>query len=57
MKEVMYAVEAAVTAEEFRQVLLDSGLWQRRPVDDLARLDRMLRNAHSAPKATTAGVA
>jgi GNAT superfamily N-acetyltransferase len=46
MSEVVYAVEQELTAEEFRQVLLDSGLAPRRPADDLARLERMLRNAN-----------
>src|ERR1700677_989769 len=46
MSEVVYAVEQDLTAEEFRQVLLDSGLAPRRPVDDLERLERMLRGAN-----------
>src|ERR1700677_2019284 len=45
MSEVVYAVEQDLTAEEFRQVLLDSGLAPRRPMDDLPRLERMLRGA------------
>jgi GNAT superfamily N-acetyltransferase len=46
MDEVLYATEPNLSAEEFRQVLLDSTLAERRPADGLARLDRMLRNAN-----------
>jgi GNAT superfamily N-acetyltransferase len=41
-----YAVDTAVTVEEFRAVLNTSGLGQRRPVDDPARLGAMLANAN-----------
>jgi GNAT superfamily N-acetyltransferase len=46
MSKVVCAVEQELTAEEFRQVLYDSGLAPRRPADDLARLERMLRGAN-----------
>jgi GNAT superfamily N-acetyltransferase len=46
MSEVVYAIEQELTVEEFRQLLYDSGLAPRRPVDDLARLERMLRGAN-----------
>ena len=46
MSEVVYAVEQELTVEEFRQVLVDSALAERRPADDLARLERMLRGAN-----------
>lgn len=42
----IFAAETTVSAEEFRTLLLASGLGVRRPVDDLARLDAMLRNAN-----------
>jgi ribosomal protein S18 acetylase RimI-like enzyme len=42
---ISYALEPDLSAEEFRTVLIASTLAQRRPVDDLARLDKMLRNA------------
>jgi len=42
---IAYAVEPELSAEEFRAVLIASTLGQRRPVDDLPRLDKMLRNA------------
>jgi predicted N-acetyltransferase YhbS len=42
---ILYAIEPELSAEEFRQVLIASTLAERRPADDLERLDRMLRNA------------
>lgn len=43
--EIRYAVEPELSAEEFRTVLIDSTLGERRPVEELERLDRMLRHA------------
>lgn len=40
-----YAFEPELSAREFREVLIASTLAARRPADDLARLDTMLRNA------------
>jgi len=45
MPEVTYQLEPELTAKEFQQVLLDSGLAPRRPATDLVRLGRMLRGA------------
>ena len=42
---ITYALEPALTAEAFRDLLVASTLAERRPADDLARLDQMLRNA------------
>jgi ribosomal protein S18 acetylase RimI-like enzyme len=42
---IAYALEPQLPAEAFRQVLLASGLAERRPADDLARLEAMLRHA------------
>jgi hypothetical protein len=42
---ITYATEPGLTAEEFRAILVASTLAERRPADDLARLDRMLRAA------------
>src|SRR5579883_3158215 len=42
---IAYSLEPDLPAEEFRAVLIASTLGERRPVDDLARLDRMLRQA------------
>lgn len=42
---IAYSLEPDLAAEEFRAVLVASTLGERRPVDDLGRLDRMLRKA------------
>lgn len=42
---VSFALEPGLAAAAFRDVLLASGLGERRPADDLARLERMLRHA------------
>lgn len=42
---IAYALEPDLPAEEFRAVLIASTLGERRPIDDLARLERMLRQA------------
>ena len=42
---IHYALEPALSAEEFIDVLRRSTLAQRRPVDDLPRIHGMLKNA------------
>jgi GNAT superfamily N-acetyltransferase len=42
---ITYQAEPDLTAEAFRDVLVASTLGARRPVDDLGRLDEMLRGA------------
>lgn len=42
---ITYTLEPDLSAEEFRAVLNASTLGERRPVGDLQRLDRMLRQA------------
>ena len=42
---IAYSLEPDLAAEEFRAVLIASTLGERRPVNDLGRLDRMLRKA------------
>ena len=42
---IVYALEPNLTAEEFRSVLIASTLGERRPVDDLERLQSMLKHA------------
>lgn len=42
---ITYALEPDLSAEEFRAILIASTLGERRPVDDLGRLERMLRRA------------
>ena len=44
-RRVVYAVEPALDAGEFRAVLVDSGLGSIRPIDDLPRLQAMLSAA------------
>lgn len=43
---VVYAREQSVPVEEFRRVLIESGLGATRPVDDGARLQAMLSGAN-----------
>ena len=43
--KIVYGLEPELTAEEFRDVLVESTLGERRPVHDLKKLDRMLRGA------------
>jgi predicted N-acetyltransferase YhbS len=42
---ILYSLEPDLSAAEFRAVLIASTLGRRRPVDDLPRLERMLRQA------------
>ena len=42
---ITYAVEPNLTAQEFRDVLVTSTLAERRPANDLPRLEKMLRQA------------
>lgn len=44
--EIVYAREQDLGVEEFRRVLVESGLGATRPVDDPARLARMLSGAN-----------
>jgi predicted N-acetyltransferase YhbS len=44
--KVKYAIEENLKAEEFIQVLKESGLAERRPVQDMGRIEQMLRNAN-----------
>ncbi len=43
--DVVYSVEPDLAADEFRNLLIASTLAERRPADDLKRLEQMLRNA------------
>lgn len=43
MENVSYQLEPGLTAEAFRDLLIDSGLGARRPVENLERLEGMLR--------------
>lgn len=42
---VTYALEPTLSVNEFRHILLASGLAERRPVSDEARLEKMLANS------------
>ena len=42
---ITYALEPALTAQEFHDMLVASTLGERRPVNDMARLEKMLRQA------------
>ncbi len=53
--QISYAHEPDLTAREFREILVASTLAERRPANDLARLDRMLRNADIVMVARDAG--
>ncbi|HLH12332.1 MAG TPA: GNAT family N-acetyltransferase [Methylovirgula sp.] len=43
--DIRYQLEPNLSAEEFQTVLKASTLAERRPADDLARLEKMLRHA------------
>src|SRR5688500_1267063 len=43
--KIVYALEPELRVEEFRDVLMESTLGERRPVHDLKKLERMLRGA------------
>jgi ribosomal protein S18 acetylase RimI-like enzyme len=42
---IIYALEPKLSAQDFQNVLIASTLAERRPANDLGRLDKMLRNA------------
>lgn len=46
LARVLYASEKGLSAAAFRQVLVESGLGDHRPVDDEARLQEMLSGAN-----------
>lgn len=52
---IEFSLEPDLPAEEFRQVLVASTLGERRPVHDLPRLDKMLRQADLIVTARSAG--
>jgi GNAT superfamily N-acetyltransferase len=45
MTDVLYGLEADLSAREFQDVLVRATFAERRPADDLARLETMLRRA------------
>jgi len=42
---ITYALEPNLSVSEFKQVLIASGLAERRPIEDTPRLEKMLANA------------
>jgi len=54
-EEIHLAVEADLCVDEFVDILRRSGLAERRPVDDHARMEHMLRNADLIVTARHAG--
>jgi predicted N-acetyltransferase YhbS len=52
---IVYALEPALSAPEFRAVLAACTLGGRRPIDEPARLEQMLRNADVIVTARDAG--
>jgi GNAT superfamily N-acetyltransferase len=45
MNQPVFALEPDLTVAEFRQLLVDSTFGERRPIDEPARLEQMLRGA------------
>ena len=43
--QIVYDLEPALSAQAFRDILMASTLAERRPANDLERLERMLRHA------------
>lgn len=43
---IIYTIESSLTPEEFRDILVRSSLGERRPVDDVERLSKMLHHAN-----------
>jgi ribosomal protein S18 acetylase RimI-like enzyme len=54
MTPIKYQREPTLDSIEFRDVLVASSLGERRPIDDLARLEQMLRGANLIVTARTA---
>ena len=54
--KLVYAVETTVSVDEFRTLLIESGLGIRRPIDDFTRLEAMLKNANVVVTARIDGV-
>jgi GNAT superfamily N-acetyltransferase len=52
---IVYALEPDLSAKEFHDILVASTLAERRPADDLDRLQQMLRNADIVVTARDAG--
>ena len=45
-EEIIYSVEDNLETREFLEVLIESSLGERRPIDDFGRIEKMVRNAN-----------
>ena len=54
MTDIHYSLEPGLAAAEFIELLRQSTLAERRPVDEIERMERMLRNADIILTAHTA---
>ena len=54
--EIIYSVENNLNPEEFREVLIDSTLGERRPVEDIQRIEKMVENANLIVTARENGI-
>ncbi|WP_426430913.1 GNAT family N-acetyltransferase [Winogradskyella sp. HB-48] len=43
---ITYQTETTLSAQEFKELLINSTLGERRPVDDFARIEAMVKNAN-----------
>ncbi|MFZ6692885.1 GNAT family N-acetyltransferase [Undibacterium sp. SXout20W] len=55
MEKLTYQVEEHCGVDEFRSLLISSGLAKYRPIDDLQRLESMLRNSNLVVTARSDG--
>jgi ribosomal protein S18 acetylase RimI-like enzyme len=46
MEKIVYAIEKHLSPHEFKQILMDSTLGERRPIDDFDRIRVMVENAN-----------
>lgn len=53
---IIYNIESSLSPEEFRDVLVRSTLGERRPIDSLERLSKMLHHANLVVTARDSGL-
>ena len=46
LKMISYQVETSLSAMEFKELLINSTLGERRPIEDLVRVEAMVKNAN-----------
>ena len=54
--EIIYSVENNLNPEEFREVLIDSTLGERRPVEYIQQIEKMVENANLIVTARENGI-